>query len=127
MSLVPFDQRYERWAPRVARVLLAIQFAVAAYYKLTMFSVQVGQTAAVGVPLPQVAVALGLLLELTAIAALVTGWQLRRISVVLGAYVALLAVLFYRDWSDPMKFGFFISHLGLVAACLYVSVYGSKR
>lgn len=127
MSLVPFDQTYERWAPRVARILLAIQFAVAAYYKLTMFSVQVAQTAAVGVPLPQVAVALGLLLELIAIAALLTGWQLRRVSVVLGAYVALLAVLFYRDWSDPMKFGFFISHLSLIAACLYVSVYGAKR
>jgi len=26
-----------------------------------------------------------------------------------------------------MKFGFFISHLGLIAACLYVSVYGAKR
>ncbi len=127
MSFPPYDQAYERWAPRVARALLAIQFAVAAYYKLTMFSMQVGQTAAVGVPLPQVAVALGLVLELVGIAALVTGWQLRRISVVLAAYVALLAVLFYRDWSDPMKFGFFISHLGLIAACLYVSVYGAKR
>jgi len=127
MSFLPYDQAYERWAPRVARILLAIQFAVAAYYKLTMFSVQVSQTAAVGVPLPQVAVTLGLLLELIALAALLTGWQLRRISVVLGSYVALLAVLFYRDWSDPMKFGFFISHLGLIAACLYVSVYGAKR
>jgi putative oxidoreductase len=127
MSFPPYVQAYERWAPRVARALLAIQFSVAAYYKLTMFSMQVGQTVAVGVPLPQVAVALGLVLELVGIAALVTGWQLRRISVVLAAYVALLAVLFYRDWSDPMKFGFFISHLGLIAACLYVSVYGAKR
>src|SRR6188508_675441 len=125
MATLPYNEKYERWAPLVARVLLAIQFAVAAYFKLTMFSMQVGQTAAVGVPLPQVAVALGLVLELVGIVALLTGWQLRRISVLLGAYVALLAVLFYRDWSDPMKFGFFISHLGLVAAFLYVSVYGA--
>ena len=121
MSSIPFNAAYERWAPLAARGLLAIQFAVAAYYKLAMFSMQVAQTAAVGVPLPQVAVTLGLMLEIVGIVALLTGWQLRRISVLLGAYVALLAVLFYNDWSDPMKFGFFISHLGLIAALLYVS------
>jgi putative oxidoreductase len=106
--------------------MLAIQFAVAAYFKLTMFSGQVAETAAVGVPFASLAVALALLLEIVAVASLITGWQLRAVAFVLAPYIMLLAVIFYHNWSDMQMFGMFVSHLGLTAALLYVSVFGTS-
>lgn len=118
---------YERAALIIARVLLAIQFTVAAWFKIVGFSAEAAMTAAVGVPFATAAVALALVLEVVGVLALLTGIKLRPIAFLMALYVALLAVLFYHDWSNQMNFGFFMSHLGLVAALLYVSVFGAKK
>lgn len=106
---------------------MAIQFAVAALFKVIGFSAEVGQTAAAGVPWAGAAVAAALALEALGVVSLLLGWQIRRIALALAAYVALLAVIFYHNWSDPMVMGLFISHLGLIAALMYVSAYGAGR
>lgn len=118
---------YEAWAPVVARLFLAIQFGIAAFFKVSMFGGEVAQTAAAGVPLAQVAVGAALVLEVFGIVALVTGWHIRLATALLAPYVMLLAVIFYHDWSNLMTMGLFVSHLGLAAALLYVSVYGAKH
>jgi putative oxidoreductase len=118
---------YERAALIIARVLLAIQFTVAAWFKIVGFSAEAAMTAAVGVPFATAAVALALVLEVVGVLALLTGIKLRPVAFLMALYVALLAVLFYHDWSNQMNFGFFMSHLGLVAALLYVSVFGAKK
>ncbi|MES2203413.1 MAG: DoxX family protein [Patescibacteria group bacterium] len=125
--MIPFNRAYEAWAPVVARLLLAIQFAAAAAFKIMGFSGEVAQTAAAGVPIANIAVAAALLLEIVGVVALVLGWRIRLVSMLLAGYVALLAVIFYHDWSTPMGMGLFISHLGLIAALLYVSVYGARH
>ncbi len=118
---------WELWAPRVARLFLAIQFGIAAYFKLTAFSGQVASASAAGVPLPTLAVALALILEVAGVLALLTGYYLRPIAAALAGYVMLLAVIFYHDWSSMMMFGLFVSHLGLTAALLYVSTFGASK
>ncbi len=127
MANIPYSRAWENWAPLVARLFLALQIGVGAFFKVIAFSMEVQQTGAVGVPFPTVAVALALVLEVAGVIALLTGWQLRRIATLLAFYVALLAVLFYHNWSDQMMFGLFMSHLGLIAALLYVSVFGAKH
>ncbi len=118
---------YMQWAPVVARVFLAFQFGVAAYFKITMFSGQVAYTTAVGVPFPTIAVALAFVLEVAGIIALLSGYYIKILSGLLAAYVLLLGVLFYHNWADQMIFGLFVSHLGLAAALLYVSVFGTGK
>lgn len=122
-----YTMMYEKWAPLVARVLLAIQFGVGAFFKITMFSGQVAETAAAGVPMAGLAVALALVLEIAGILALLSGYYLRLLGFLLAGYVMLLAAIFYHDWSNLMNFGSFMSHLGLTAALLYVSVFGAKK
>lgn len=124
--MLSYNALYEKWALRAARIFLAIQFAAAAYFKIIGFSSEAQQTAAVGVPWPSVAVALALILELAGVIALLTGYKIRLLAGLLAPYIALLAVLFYHNWSNPMTMGLFISHLGLIAALLYVSVYGAR-
>jgi putative oxidoreductase len=127
MEPIIHTNTYETWAPVVARYLLAIQIGVGAYLKVVAFPMMVGAAASVGLPFPNVAVALAFILELAGVLALVFGYRVRFIAMLLAAYVALLAVLFYRDFgANPNNFGMFMSHLGLIAALLYVSVYGAK-
>jgi putative oxidoreductase len=118
---------YERYALIIARIFLAIQFAIAAWFKIVGFGGEAAMTAQVGVPFANVAVALALVLEVVGVLALLTGIKLRPVACVLALYVALLAVLFYHDWSNQMTFGLFMSHLGLTAALLYMSVFGAKK
>lgn len=124
---LPFETAaWERWAPLIARIFLAIQFAIAALFKILFFSGEVAQTGAVGVPLPSLAVSLALILEIVSVFCLLTGWKIRAAAFVLAFYVMLLAFLFYHNWADQMTFGMFVSHLGLAAALLYVSAFGAR-
>lgn len=118
---------YEQWAIIIARVFLAFQFSVGAYFKIIGFSGEAAMTAAVGVPFANIAVALALALEVAGILSLLSGRMIHQMSLLLALYVALLAVLFYHGWSNPQVFGLFVSHLGLIAALLYVSVFGGRK
>jgi len=118
---------YEKAALWIARLFLAFQFGVAAYFKIMGFSGEAAMTAGVGVPFAKVAVGLALILEVVGVIALLTGWKIRPVALLLALYVALLAVLFYHNWSNQETIGLFISHLGLIAALLYVSVFGAKK
>jgi putative oxidoreductase len=121
------SRAYEIWALRLARLLLAIPFAVGAWFKASMFGMEVAQSAGAGVPLPTVAVALALVLEIALALSLITGLWARPAALLGALYIALLAVLFYHNWSDMMQFGSFISHLPFAAALLMVSVFGTRK
>jgi putative oxidoreductase len=125
---MPHNTRaYEVWAPRAARLLLAIPLAIGAWFKISMFSMQVAQTASVGVPMPAIAVALALALEAALVVSLLTGYYARLLALLGALYILLLAALFYNNWSDPMQFGSFMSHLPFAAALLMVSVFTGRR
>lgn len=123
----PYSRSFEIWAPFVARLIFGFQFLLGAYFKVIWHSAEVAQTAAVGVPLPDLAVWLAFVLEVALGLALILGYRVRQTALVLALYVLLLAVLFYRNIADPMVMGMFVSHLGFIAGLLYVSVYGARH
>jgi putative oxidoreductase len=125
--MIPYSRSYEHWAPAVARWIFGLQFLIGAAFKVMWHSAEVAQTAAVGVPLPEIAVWLAFIFEIVAGLALILGWKVRPIALLLALYVLLLAVLFYRNVADPMTMGMFISHLSFIAGLLYVSVYGAQH
>ena len=126
----PYESRsYERWAPFLGRVLFAFLFLFAAYGQIPgtqNFSMEVGMTASQGVPLPMAAVTLAFLVDFLCGLALLLGFYARFAAALLVPYVLILGLVFYHHFSDPMQLGFFISHLGLMAGLLYVSVYGAR-
>jgi putative oxidoreductase len=120
---------FERLAPLLARILIAVPFLFAAPFKMpgmASFAANVDFAAKTGVPFPSVAVALAALLDLVAGLMLVVGWHARPAAAALALYVALLTVIFHLDFTSHMKIGFFINHLVLIGALIYVSVYGAK-
>ncbi len=129
MAVIPHTRWYETWAPVVARVLLGGLFLMGAAFKIPGshgFAMEAGMTAATGVPLASIAVLLAFLLEVIGALAIILGWHARAAACVLAFYTLALGIIFYANFSDPMVMGEFISHLGLVAGLLFVSVYGAK-
>lgn len=130
MIMPHFSTSYENWAPTVARVVFGLIFLMSAYYKIPgteMFNMQVGQSAAAGIPFPLVAVFLAFILELVAGVALVIGWHTRTAAFLLAGFVVLVALFFYRNLSDMTTFALFMSCVNLVAGLVYVSVYGAHN
>ena len=127
MNIPPYSRSYEVWAPFIARLIFGFQFLLGAFFKITWHAAEVAQTGAAGVPFPELAVWLALVLEVLLGLALIVGYRVRVVALILAAYVLLLALIFYRNVADPMTMGMFVSHLGFIAGLLYVSVYGAQR
>jgi putative oxidoreductase len=123
----PYSRSFEIWAPFVARLIFGFQFLLGAVFKVTWHAAEVSQTAAVGVPFPELAVWAAFVLEVALGLALIVGYRVRQVGLILALYVLLLALIFYRNVADPMVMGMFVSHLGFIAGLLYVSVYGAQH
>lgn len=121
---------YERWAPVVARVIMGLIFLMSAYYKIPgteSFAMQVGMSGAVGIPLPYLAVLAAFALEVVAGVALVIGWHTRTAAIALAVFVLLIALFFYRDWTDQTVFAGFMSCVVQIIGLVYISVYGAQH
>ncbi|MDB5189900.1 MAG: DoxX family protein [Parcubacteria group bacterium] len=129
MNSSRYSRAYERWAPLVARVLLGGTFLMGAAFKIPGtqgFVMESGMAAAMGLPHASIFVTLAFVVEVVAGISLIIGWHARAAALVLAAFTLALALIFYTNFSDQMVMGEFISHLGLIAGLLYVSVYGAQ-
>ena len=130
MTLPHYSPAYETWAPVVARVVMGLIFLMSAYYKLPWtesFAMQVGMSGAVGIPFPYLAVLAAFALEVIAGVALVVGWHTRTAAIALAGFVLLIALFFYRGWSDQAVFAGFMSCVVQIIALVYISVYGAQH
>lgn len=120
---------YRNWAPVLARLIFGATFLMGAYYKIPStesFQMEVAMSAAAGIPLATIAVPLAFLLELFGGLALIFGIGTRLAAFLLTPFVLLIALFFFRDWSNQAMFAEFMSCMTLIAGLLYVSVYGAR-
>jgi len=75
----------------VERVLVALLYIVAGAVKLIYYTGTLGYLTKIGVPLPDVALPLVILIELAGGIAVAIGWQLRFVAPVLAAFTLLAA------------------------------------
>ncbi len=87
----------------VGRILLAVLFIPAGVGKLMGFAGTVAYTASAGVPLPQVAVVLALLVEIIGGLALLLGWQTRWAALALAFFTLVASFFFHNFWALPAE------------------------
>ncbi len=83
------------------RILLALLFVPAGYGKIAGFSGTVGYAASMGMPLPSVGVAIGLVIELLGGLALLIGWGTRWAALALAVFTLAASFVFHAYWSLP--------------------------
>ena len=82
-----------------ARVLMALIFLVAGIRKLLAWGATVGYFNKLGIPLPEIALALTVALELGGGIALVLGWRLRLVAGAMGAFTLASALIAHAFWA----------------------------
>ena len=85
----------------VGRILLAALFLPAGIGKLTGFAGTVGYITSVGLPLPQVAAAIALVVEIVGGIALITGFGTRFAALALAVFTLVASIFFHNFWALP--------------------------
>ena len=83
------------------RLLLAWLFLPAGLGKLTGFAGTVGYISSVGLPMPQAAAALAIVVEIVGSLALIAGYRTRVVAIVLAVFTLLASFFFHNFWALP--------------------------
>lgn len=114
----------------VGRILMAWLFIPAGFSKIAGFSGTVGYAASVGLPLPEVGVAAGLLIELLGGIMLLVGFLTRPAALVLALFTLAASFFFHAYWSLPaeqvmMQQLMFNKNLAIVGGLLAFVAFGA--
>lgn len=85
----------------VGRILIALLFIPAGFGKISGFAGTVGYATSVGMPMPTVAVAVGLLIELLGGLALLFGFGTRIAALALAVFTLAASFFFHAYWALP--------------------------
>ncbi len=116
----------------VGRILIALLFVPAGFAKLTGFAGTVGYISSVGAPLPQVAAAIAVLVELGVGLMLLVGFKTRFAAVVLAVFTLAASVMFHNYWSMPVDKAFvnqlmFFKNVAVAGGLLAIAAFGAGR
>jgi putative oxidoreductase len=111
-----------RFLPLLGRILIAITFVPAGFQKLTGFQDAVGYAASKSMPLPALAIAAAIAIELGGGLLLLIGYKARWAAAAIALFCVVAAVFFHADFSQvPERINFFknLSIAGGLLAFVY--------
>jgi len=111
------------------RLLLAVLFLPAGIGKLTDFAGTVDYISSVGLPMPQVAAALALVVEIVGSVALIAGYGTRLAAIVLAVFTLVASFFFHAYWALPadqqmIQQLLFFKNIAVVGGLLTVAAWG---
>jgi len=117
------------YGPLAGRLLLALIFVISGYNKLVGFEGTVGYIAAKGLPLPQLAAAVAIAIELVGGILLVVGWQTRWAATAIFVFLIPTTLIFHPFWAvaanQQMETIQFMKNLCIMGGMLYVMAFGA--
>lgn len=114
----------------IGRLLFAVLFLPAGWGKLTGFAGSVAYTASGGVPLPQVATALALVVEIGGSLALILGLGTRWAALALALFTLVASFFFHNYWAVPadqvmVTQLLFFKNIAIVGGLLTLAAWGA--
>lgn len=116
----------------VGRILLAWMFVPAGFGKIGGFAGSVAYSTSAGLPLPEVGVAIALVIELIGGLLLLVGFFTRWAALALALFTAVAAFFFHNYWAMPeaqqmMQQLMFTKNLAIVGGLLAFAAFGPGR
>jgi putative oxidoreductase len=116
----------------IGRLLIAYLFVPAGWGKLVGFAGTAGYIASKGLPLPELAAALSIAIELGLGLLVLVGWQTRWAALGLALFVAVITPLFHAFWAVPeaqqmMQKISFDKNVAIVGGLLLLVGFGAGR
>ena len=112
------------------RILLASLYLPAGFGKVTDFSGTVGYIASNGVPMPQLAAAAAVGIELGLGMLLLLGWQTRWAALGIAFFTLVVSFIFHNFWAVPvdevvMQQQSFFKNIAVIGGLLTVAAWGA--
>ena len=112
------------------RVLLAFLFVPAGFAKIGGFAGMVGYSTAMGLPMPQVGVAIALVIELVGGLAILAGFKTRWAALALAFFTLVASFFFHAFWSVPAEQQMvqqlmFNKNIAIVGGLLVLAAFGA--
>jgi putative oxidoreductase len=118
-------QRSNRYLPFLGRALIALPFIFSGIGKLTTYHATVGYISSVGLPLPQLGWLIAVIVELGFATALVLGYRVRPVAIVLALYCLATAIFFHRNLADQEQMINFFKNIMILGGLLQILYFGA--
>jgi putative oxidoreductase len=113
--------------PLVGRMLLGAIFLISGLNKIADPAGTIGYINSAGLPLPQLALALAIAVEVVGSVLLILGFQTRLVAAALACFTLASAFSFHFDFTDQNQFIHFMKNLALAGGLLQIVAFGGGR
>ena len=111
----------------LGRLMIVAIFFISGIGKITAPTATMTYITSLGLPFPQIGLAIGSLVELVGATALVLGYRTRWVAAVLAIYCVATAILVHHHFLDPNQFLHFFKNVAMAGGLLQVVVFGAGR
>ena len=111
----------------LGRVFLSILFLLSGVSKLGSAAATTAYIASAGLPLPGVAYALTVVVEIAGGLLLLVGLQARLAAAVLAVFTLAAAIFFHHDFADQNQMIHFLKNVAITGGLLQVAAWGAGR
>jgi len=111
----------------VGRLLLAAIFLLSGFSKLANPAGTIGYIASSGLPLPEVAYAGAVFVEVILAAGLVLGYRTRLVAAAIGGFTLVTAFAFHFNLGDQNQFIHFFKNIAIAGGLLQVIALGGGK
>jgi putative oxidoreductase len=114
-----------RYVPFAGRLLIGLPFAMSGLSKLAAISPTTEMIRAAGLPLPPLALALSVVVELGGGLLLVAGFQTRIVATALTLFSLATAVSFHSNFADQNQMIHFLKNVMMAGGLLQIVAFGA--
>jgi putative oxidoreductase len=114
-----------RYLPFAGRLLIGLPFAMSGLGKLAAVGPTTEMIRAAGLPLPQLALALAVAVELGGGLLLVAGFQTRIVAAALALFSLATAVSFHSNFADQNQMIHFLKNVMMAGGLLQIVAFGA--
>jgi putative oxidoreductase len=114
-------------ASLIGRILLSAIFILSGFSKLAAPAMMIGYISSVGLPLPQLALAAAIIVEIGGGLALIAGYRTRTVAAVLALFSVFTALAFHGALGDQNQFIHFFKNIAMAGGLLQVVAFGAGR
>jgi putative oxidoreductase len=113
--------------PLVGRILIGAIFLLSGLSKIAAPTAMAGYIASAGLPLPQLGLAIAILVEVGGSIALILGYRARWAAAVLAIFSIATALAFHNNLADQNQFINFFKNVSMAGGLLQVVAFGAGR
>jgi putative oxidoreductase len=116
----------------IARITMGLLFIIPAIRQITTYAGTVKYFASLGIPAPEAAAVLAVVIEIVAGVMIILGWKTRWAAWLLVLYVLIATAFAHRFWQFPEAQQFnqlnhFLKNLAVIGGLLYIITFGPGR